>query len=120
MEHVFSTSELTSHSYSNKPNNVYVAIRSEVFNLTEVAETHQHVITVIPTKTILQYSSTDASTLFPVQVCHFLSSLALFLTILANQHVVQWCFGIGQSMGPAHHSEHYGPQHAIPRLLCDY
>ena len=119
-EHVFSTSELASHSYSNEPNNVYVAIRGEVFDLTEVAETHQRVVTVIPTKTILQYGGTDASTLFPVQVCCFLSFLTLFLTILTGQRAVQRCFGIGQSMGPAHCGEYYGPQRAIPRLPCNY
>ncbi|KAF8121277.1 P-loop containing nucleoside triphosphate hydrolase protein [Boletus edulis] len=36
-EHVFSTSELASHSFSNSANNVYTAIRGEVFDLTQVA-----------------------------------------------------------------------------------
>ncbi|KAH0831304.1 glycosyltransferase family 2 protein [Lanmaoa asiatica] len=67
-EHVFSTSELASHSYTNSPNNVYTAIRGEVFDLTQVAATHQRVVTVIPTKTVLQYGGEDATNLFPVQV----------------------------------------------------
>ena len=33
-EHVFSTSELASHSYSNSPNNIHTAIHGEVFDLT--------------------------------------------------------------------------------------
>ena len=33
-EHVFSTSELASHSYSNSPNNVHTAIHGKVFDLT--------------------------------------------------------------------------------------
>ncbi|KAF8546215.1 hypothetical protein OG21DRAFT_1491476 [Imleria badia] len=41
-------------------------ICGEVFDLTQVAATHQRVITVIPTKTVLQDGSIDASTLFPV------------------------------------------------------
>ncbi|KAF8121855.1 hypothetical protein EV363DRAFT_1559012 [Boletus edulis] len=36
-EHVFSTSELASHSFSNSANNVYTAIRGEVFDLMQVA-----------------------------------------------------------------------------------
>ncbi|KAG6376775.1 hypothetical protein JVT61DRAFT_1799 [Boletus reticuloceps] len=67
-EHVFSTLELASHFYSNSPNNVYTAIRGEVFDLAQVASTHQQVVSIIPTKVILQYSGQDATNLFPVQV----------------------------------------------------
>ncbi|KAG6372222.1 hypothetical protein JVT61DRAFT_8022 [Boletus reticuloceps] len=67
-EHVFNTSELASHSYSNLANNVYAAIRGEVFDLTQVASTCQRVVSVIPTKSILQYGGQDATNLFPVQV----------------------------------------------------
>ncbi|EIW79950.1 glycosyltransferase family 2 protein [Coniophora puteana RWD-64-598 SS2] len=67
-EHVYSTSELQSHSYQNSPNNVYTSIRGEVFDLTEVAATHQRIVSVVPTKSILQYGGTDASDIFPVQV----------------------------------------------------
>ena len=72
-EHVFSTSELASHSYTSSPNNVYTAIRGEVFDLTTAAATHQTVVSVIPTKTILNYGGVDASALFPVQVRRLLS-----------------------------------------------
>lgn len=84
-EHVFSAAELASHSYSNSPNNVYTSIRGEVFDLTQVAETHQRVVSVIPTKTILQYGGVDASTLFPVQVGKLFFLLILFFTVLAGQ-----------------------------------
>ncbi|KAG6373006.1 chitin synthase-domain-containing protein [Boletus reticuloceps] len=67
-EHVFNTSELASHSYSNSVNNVYAAIRGEVFDLTQVASTRQRVVSIIPTKSILQYGGQDATNLFPVQV----------------------------------------------------
>ncbi|KAF8836252.1 glycosyltransferase family 2 protein [Paxillus ammoniavirescens] len=67
-QHVFSTSELASHSYQNSANNVYTSIRGEVFDLTEIAATHQRVVSVVPTKTVLQYGGMAADKLFPVQV----------------------------------------------------
>ncbi|KAF9232203.1 P-loop containing nucleoside triphosphate hydrolase protein [Melanogaster broomeanus] len=67
-QHVFSTSELASHSYQNLPNNVYTSIRGEVFDLTQIAATHQRVVSVVPTKSVLQYGGTAADNLFPVQV----------------------------------------------------
>lgn len=69
-QHVFSTSELQSHSFQNKPNNVYTAIRGEVFDLTQVAATHQRVIPVVPEKSILKYGGVAADNIFPVQVCY--------------------------------------------------
>ncbi|KAF9235745.1 P-loop containing nucleoside triphosphate hydrolase protein [Melanogaster broomeanus] len=65
-QHVFSTSELASHSYQNSPNNVYTSIRGEVFDLTQIAATHQRVVSVVPTKSVLQYGGTAADNLFPV------------------------------------------------------
>ena len=67
-EHVFSTSELASHSVENTPNNVYVAIRGEVFDLTEVAQTHLRIVPVVAQKSVLKYGGTIADDLFPVQV----------------------------------------------------
>ncbi|KAG8727907.1 hypothetical protein FRC12_022149 [Ceratobasidium sp. 428] len=67
-EHVFSSSELASHSTSNDPNNVYVSVRGEVFDLTQLAITHALKVPVVPTKPILAYGGTDVSKLFPVQV----------------------------------------------------
>ncbi|KAF8124432.1 chitin synthase-domain-containing protein [Boletus edulis] len=67
-EHVFSTSELASHSFLNSANNVYTAIRGEVPDLMQVALTHQRVVSVIPTKSILQYGGQDATNLFPASV----------------------------------------------------
>jgi len=68
-EHVCSTSELASHSYTTSPNNVYMSIRGEVFDLTTVAMTHQHIVSVVPIKTILQtYGGTVSDKIFPVQV----------------------------------------------------
>ncbi|KAG1744846.1 glycosyltransferase family 2 protein [Suillus lakei] len=68
-EHVFSTSELSSHSYTAAPNNVYTSVRGEVFDLTTVAATHLRVVSVVPVKTILQtYGGTASDKIFPVQV----------------------------------------------------
>lgn len=67
-EHVFSTSELASHSEKLNPNNVYTSIRGEVFDLTQVTQTHERVVGVVPAKSILTYGGTDATNLFPVQV----------------------------------------------------
>ncbi|KAF8440069.1 hypothetical protein L210DRAFT_3671727 [Boletus edulis BED1] len=61
-EHVFSTSELASHSFSNSANNVYTAIRAS----------RQH---HPPTKSILQYGGQDATNLFPVQVSALCNSV---------------------------------------------
>lgn len=67
-QHVYSSAELAGHSYNNDPNNAYVAIRGEVFDLSSFAPTHLTAVSVIPTKSVLQYGGLDASNLFPVQV----------------------------------------------------
>ena len=67
-EHVFSTSELQSHSEQNDPNNVYTSIRGEVFDLTQIAATHQLIVNVVPEKSLLKYGGVAADNLFPVQV----------------------------------------------------
>ncbi|KAG0177839.1 hypothetical protein DFQ29_004285 [Apophysomyces sp. BC1021] len=61
---VFSTSELQAHSENN---NAYIAIRGEVFDLTQFAPRHW-ATQVIPQSAILSYAGTDATDLFPVQV----------------------------------------------------
>ena len=53
-QHVFNASELASHSYWNDPNNVHTSIRGEVFDLSGMAATHQRVVTVVPTRSVLQ------------------------------------------------------------------
>lgn len=67
-QHVYSTSELASHSYTLDPNNAFVAIRGEVFDLSQFAPTHLTAVSVVPTKSIMQYGGLDASELLPVQV----------------------------------------------------
>ena len=83
-EHVFSTSELASHSVENQPNNVYVAIRGEVFDLTQVAQTHLRIVPVVPVKSIMSYGGTVADHLFPVQVTFLL--LFLFCSLFLRSH----------------------------------
>ncbi|KAI8989101.1 glycosyltransferase family 2 protein [Trametes punicea] len=67
-EHVFNSQELAQHSQQNNPNNVYVSIRGEVFDLTRIAADHVRTVTVVPTKSILKYGGTSADNIFPVQV----------------------------------------------------
>jgi chitin synthase len=70
-EHVFSTSELASHSLKLNPNNVYTSIRGEVFDLGQIAATHQRVVGVVPNKAILAYGGMSSDNIFPVQVRPF-------------------------------------------------
>ncbi|KAH9452240.1 hypothetical protein Pst134EB_016195 [Puccinia striiformis f. sp. tritici] len=65
-EYVFSANELSSHSFSGDSNNMLVAIRGEVFDLTSFAPLHYP--SVVPTKAVQSYGGTDATNLFPVQV----------------------------------------------------
>lgn len=67
-QHVYSTSELNSHSFKNNPDNAFIAIRGEVFDLSQFVPTHLTAVSVVPTKSVLQYGGLDASNLFPVQV----------------------------------------------------
>ncbi|KAK6995982.1 glycosyltransferase family 2 protein [Favolaschia claudopus] len=68
-EHVFSQSELSSHSFQFSPNNVYTSVRGEVFSLSTIVELHSRTVPVIPSKTILKtYGGTSADNIFPVQV----------------------------------------------------
>ncbi|WVR04387.1 hypothetical protein IAU60_001389 [Kwoniella sp. DSM 27419] len=67
-QHVYTQGELSDHSYKNNPNNAFVAIRGEVFDLSQFAPTHLTAVSVVPTKSIMQYGGLDASNIFPVQV----------------------------------------------------
>ena len=67
-QHVFSTGELASHSEKTDPNNVFTAIRGEVFDLTQVAQTHRRIVDVVPVKAIMEYGGAIADDIFPVQV----------------------------------------------------
>ena len=68
-QHMFNTSELASHSYQNDLKNVYTSIWDKVFDLLGVAATHERVVTVVLTKSVLQYRGMSADAIFPVQVC---------------------------------------------------
>ncbi|KAK4058243.1 hypothetical protein OIO90_000399 [Microbotryomycetes sp. JL221] len=67
-EYVYSSSELNDHSFTNAPDNMLVAIRGEIFDLTSFAPRHQPGNSVIPTRSIQRYGGTDVTDLFPVQV----------------------------------------------------
>ena len=77
-EHVFSTQELADHSFANNPNNVFTSVRGEVFDLTQIAATHQRIVGVVPTKSILKYGGVSSDNIFPVQVRDFRSGLLFF------------------------------------------
>ncbi|BGP46627.1 hypothetical protein JCM10450v2_002474 [Rhodotorula kratochvilovae] len=67
-EHVFNTQELNDRSYTNDPDNMLVAIRGEVFDLTSFAPHHQPGSSVIPTTNIEKLGGNDLTNYFPVQV----------------------------------------------------
>lgn len=69
-EHVFSMSELQSHSFENNPNNAYTSIRGEIFDLTVVAKSHLATVPVVSQKLLMKYSGTQADNIFPVQVSY--------------------------------------------------
>ncbi|ODO09469.1 hypothetical protein I350_03069 [Cryptococcus amylolentus CBS 6273] len=67
-QHVYSTSELASQSYTSEPDETYTAIRGEVFDLSSFAPTHLTAVSVVPKKSFMTYGGLDATDLFPVQV----------------------------------------------------
>ena len=67
-QHVFTLSELQSHNYKDSPNNAYVAIRGEVFDLSSFLPTHLTAVPIVKSKAVMQYGGLDATNLFPVQV----------------------------------------------------
>ncbi|KAF9078668.1 glycosyltransferase family 2 protein [Rhodocollybia butyracea] len=65
-EHVFNANELASHDKTS--NEVYTTIRGEVFNLNTIAQSHLRTVSVVPSKSILNYGGTTSDPIFPVQV----------------------------------------------------
>ncbi|GAA98572.1 glycosyltransferase family 2 protein [Mixia osmundae IAM 14324] len=65
-EHVYSGSELNSHSFISAVNNMLVAIRGEVFDLSSFAP--RHYPSIVPLLSVQKYGGLDASNIFPVQV----------------------------------------------------
>ena len=53
-QHVYSSSELASHNYKDNPNNAFIAIRGEVFDLSEFLPTHLTAVSVVPGKSVKQ------------------------------------------------------------------
>jgi chitin synthase len=62
---VFSSSELQNHGI-NEPKQ-YVAIRGEVFDITNFAP-HHYPANLVPSQSVLQYAGQDVTNLFPIQV----------------------------------------------------
>jgi chitin synthase len=89
-EHVFSTTELASHSYKLNPNNVYTSIRGEVFDLTEIAVNHLLTVGVVPSKSVLAYGGTSSTNIFPVQACIVNVSLAILPSNTYNCRLVHF------------------------------
>ncbi|CEG78275.1 Putative Chitin synthase [Rhizopus microsporus] len=73
---VFSMNELGGHQ---APDNAYVAIRGEVFNLGEFAS--HHYPSMVPTKSVLAYAGTDASELFPIQVSDLCENVSPYVSL---------------------------------------
>ncbi|KAK0460456.1 glycosyltransferase family 2 protein [Desarmillaria tabescens] len=72
-EHVYNTSELA--SYNKNADLVYTSIRGEVFDLSIVEATHLRVVSVVPSKQILNYGGTSSDAIFPVQVSALCSGI---------------------------------------------
>jgi len=80
-EHVFTLSELQSHSAKNSPNNIFTAIRGEVFDLTNFIPYHQRIVSVVSSKSMQAYGGVDATNIFPVQVRTHLLTFRLLIKI---------------------------------------
>ena len=70
-EHVFNTSGLASH-FMLSPNNVFTSIWGEVFNLSKLTQAHHCVVSIVSSKSILNYGGEAADGIFPVQVCYLI------------------------------------------------
>ena len=91
-EHMFSTSKLASPLYTTSPNNVYMSIRREVFDLTTVATTHQRIVSVVTIKMILPtYGGTVSEKIFPVQVSSVYKEDFMLSKGFQGLRAVQWC-----------------------------
>ncbi|KAG8895612.1 hypothetical protein FRB99_000429, partial [Tulasnella sp. 403] len=68
-QHVFNSSELAAHSTTGSfPNQLFTAVRGEVFDLTKLSDYHFARVPVVQKKTLQAYAGEDATALFPVQV----------------------------------------------------
>ncbi|KAK9473380.1 chitin synthase-domain-containing protein [Dipodascopsis tothii] len=65
-QHIFNTGELDDHSFDANSDKTYVAIRGEVFDLTNFGPGHYP--SIVSQSSLMAYGGTDASDLFPVQV----------------------------------------------------
>ena len=69
-----------------------MSIRGEVFDLTTVVMTHQHIVSVVPIKTILQtYGGTVSDKIFPVQVSSVYKKDFMLSKWFRGLCAVQWC-----------------------------
>ncbi|KAG0747559.1 hypothetical protein G6F57_001697 [Rhizopus arrhizus] len=78
-ENVYSTSELANHGKDNTKG-AYVAIRGEVFHLTNFAP-HHYPQTLVPTSSVMEYAGTDATDLFPVQVSALCEGVSPYVSL---------------------------------------
>jgi chitin synthase len=113
-EHVFSSSELQSHSLQNSPNNALTAIRGEVFNLNGIAATHLTTISIIPIKSIMKYAGVTADTIFPVQVSYFRCLYAIRSNVSLGQCSLQWGQRKRQSVCRTGFIQYHGSERPIP------
>ena len=68
-EYVFNTAELASHSPTGEfSNQLFTAVRGEVFDLTDLMDYHFSRVPVISKKTMQAYAGVDSTDLFPIQV----------------------------------------------------
>jgi chitin synthase len=104
-QHVFSTSDLASHSFTNNPNSVYTSIRGEVFDLNQIAFTHNRIVSVVPEKSILQYGGTSSDNIFPVQVSYTL----IYIKLCHDEHISRSALFATVSQAQLAHTSHWIP-----------
>jgi chitin synthase len=89
-QHVFSTDELARHTTKNMPDQVYTSILGEVFNLTELAQSHLRVVRVVPQKSLLTYGGKSADDLFPVQASALCNGASGLVSPYVNLDMSNW------------------------------
>ncbi|OLL22638.1 Chitin synthase 8 [Neolecta irregularis DAH-3] len=65
-QYVYSTEELAARSFVTTPKHALVAIRGEVFDLSQFAPTHYP--SIVAQKSVLSYGGRDATPIFPIQI----------------------------------------------------
>lgn len=83
-EHVFNQGELSSHDSTAAE--VYTSIRGEVFDLA-ISANHLRIVSVVPTKSILEYGGMSADDIFPVNVLFHHSHISYIRSVMVSMEL---------------------------------